>query len=79
MRDFGGPRNTDAVALESRLLEYFEPRPGRFSPRYEELAPPMSEPCWWALYRETIAGGEQHLDRAQLSHVNRTIVFRSRQ
>ena len=70
----GTPANLDvwvdqgnrAVAIESKLLEYFEPKKPKFSPAYERLAPPISDSHWWAAYTDAKQGAVQHLDRAQL-------------
>jgi hypothetical protein len=56
----------DIVAVESKLLEYLAPKKPDFSPAYDRLAPPKSDPHWWRVYEETKRGAEQHLDRAQL-------------
>jgi hypothetical protein len=56
----------DVVAVESKLLEYLTPKNPEFSPAYDRLAPPKSDPCWWRVYEEAKKGAEQHLDRAQL-------------
>ncbi len=55
-----------AVAIESKLLEYFTVTIPAFAPAYERLAPPVSEPSWWAAYVEAKEGAPRHLDRAQL-------------
>jgi hypothetical protein len=59
-------RGAGAVAIESKLLEYLEPKIAEFAPAYERLAPPESETCWWAVCDEARRGGPQLLDRAQL-------------
>ena len=59
-------RENDVVAVESKLLEYLDPKKAEFAPTYEGLAPPKSDPCWWEVYKESKEGTEAHLDRAQL-------------
>ena len=59
-------RGHDVVAVESKLLEYLTPKKPEFSPAYDRLAPPKSDPYWWRVYEEAKKGTEQHLDRAQL-------------
>jgi len=56
----------DVIAVESKLLEYLIPKKPEFSPAYDKLAPPKSDPYWWRVYEEAKKGTEQHLDRAQL-------------
>jgi len=56
----------DVVAVESKLLEYLTPKKPEFSPAYNRLAPPKSDPHWWGIYEEVKKGAEQLLDRAQL-------------
>jgi hypothetical protein len=60
-------RETDIVAIESKLLEYLLPKHPTFSEAYERLAPPRCETCWWDVYKEARQGAAtQFLDRAQL-------------
>ncbi len=59
-------RGNGVVAVESKLLEYLTPKKSEFSPAYDRLAPPKSDPYWWRIYEEAKGGTEQHLDRAQL-------------
>ena len=59
-------RENAIVAVESKLLEYLTPKTPEFSPAYEALAPPKTDPCWWGVYEEARKGTEGHLDRAQL-------------
>jgi hypothetical protein len=59
-------RENEIVAIESKMLEYFAPKEGKFALIYNKLAPPNCDPCWWKVYKETRKGQEQHLDRAQL-------------
>ena len=70
----GTPANLDvwielddgAIAIESKLLEYLQPKKPQFSPAYDRLSPPVSESSWWTVFREAKKGTAQHLDRAQL-------------
>lgn len=55
-----------AVAIESKLLEYFDSKVPQFAKAYEEMAPPVSEPSWWAAYKLAQRKAREHLDRAQL-------------
>jgi len=59
-------RDTDIVAVESKLLEYLTPKRPMFSDAYERLAPPESDPIWWDAYEKAKGGDPQYLDRAQL-------------
>lgn len=59
-------RGQDAVAVESKLLEYLTPKKPDFSKAYERLAPPKSDPIWWDVYKQAKGSKKQHLDRAQL-------------
>jgi hypothetical protein len=59
-------REQDIVAIESKLLEYLRPTAPEFSEAYDRLAPPISEPGWWAAYQCSQTCGRQLLDRAQL-------------
>lgn len=62
--DKGGCPNLDVwieredaiVAVESKLLEYLTPKTPEFSPTYEALAPPKTDPCWWGVYEEAKKG-----------------------
>jgi len=58
-------RGGENIAIESKLLEYFNLKKPVFSDAYEQLTS-LSEPYWWAIYKEAKQGAEQHLDRAQL-------------
>jgi hypothetical protein len=58
-------RGQEAVAVESKLLEYLTPKKPNFSDAYERLAPEC-DPIWWNVYEQTNRGKKQHLDRAQL-------------
>jgi hypothetical protein len=55
-----------AVAVESKLLEYFGPKPAVFAPAYDQLAPQLSDRPWWIAFQAAKGGPRQHLDRAQL-------------
>lgn len=59
-------RENDVVAVESKLLEYLDPKKAEFARAYEGLAPPKCDPCWWEVYKQANKGTEGHLDRAQL-------------
>ena len=59
-------RGTSRVGIESKLLEYFEPKAPEFAPAYRALAPPVSESWLWEAYEDCLGGAPQHLDRAQL-------------
>lgn len=59
-------RGESAVAVESKLLEYFEPKKPEFAEAYKRMAPPASEPCWWRVCDELWGSSLQHLDGAQL-------------
>jgi Restriction Endonuclease associating with ARP len=54
------------LAVESKLLEYFDQKKPEFAQAYEQCAPPWSEPCWWSIYDLAKQGTKAHLDRAQL-------------
>jgi hypothetical protein len=58
-------RGQEAVAVESKLLEYLTPKKPKFSDAFERLAPEC-DPIWWNVYEQSKGGEEQHLDRAQL-------------
>ena len=59
-----------AVAVESKLLEYFQRKKPVFASAYDALAPPRSDPGWWTVFQDAKVAGRrnvrQHLDRAQL-------------
>ena len=59
-------RGASAVAVESKFLEYFQPKRTEFAETYKCMAPPMAEPCWWTVCVECSSGAPQYLDRAQL-------------
>ncbi len=54
-------RGASAIAVESKLLEYFEPKEPEFAEAYKCMAPPASEPCWWTVCVESWNGSPQHL------------------
>jgi Restriction Endonuclease associating with ARP len=58
-------RGETAVAVESKLLEYFEPKRPEFADAYKCMEA-KSEPCWWKMYEHARVGSPQHLDCAQL-------------
>jgi hypothetical protein len=58
-------RKSSAVAIESKLLEYFEPKKPEFAEAYKTMEP-VSEPCWWSVCKNSWNGNAQHLDIAQL-------------
>ncbi len=57
-----GPR---AVAIESKLLEYFEPKKPEFAEAYKTMET-VAEQCWWSVCKNTWDGNAQYLDIAQL-------------
>ena len=59
-------RPGETIAVESKMLEYLKPKNAEFAEAYGQLAPPVSEASWWALYDDAKRGAAQHLDRAQL-------------
>jgi len=59
-------RGSSAVAVESKLLEYFEQKKPEFAEAYKSMAPPVSEPCWWSVCLESWNGAAGQLDIAQL-------------
>src|SRR5208282_70428 len=60
-------RGQEAVAVESKLLEYLTPKEAKFKAAYESLAPPESDPVWWRAFRKAKGdSAKRHLDRAQL-------------
>lgn len=59
-------RDSEAVAVESKLLEYLTLKSPTFSDVYKRLAPPECESSWWQVYEQAKQGAVQHLDRAQL-------------
>ena len=61
-----GQNGMRAVAVESKLLEYFEPKQPEFADAYEQLKPPITEAAWWSAYLEAKQAAPGFLDRAQL-------------
>lgn len=59
-------RGSDVVAVESKLLEYFTPKPAKFAAAYEAMKPPASEASWWSAYEHYRTDHRGHLDVAQL-------------
>jgi hypothetical protein len=58
-------RGSIAVAIESKLLEYFEPKRPEFAEAYKAMEA-ISEPCWWSICKNSWNGAAQQLDTAQL-------------
>ena len=58
-------RRSSAVAIESKLLEYFEPKKPQFAEAYKAMET-VAEPCWWSVCKNAWNGDAQHLDAAQL-------------
>jgi len=58
-------RGSSAVAIESKLLEYFEPKKPEFAEAYKAMET-VAEPCWWSVCKNAWNGDAQHLDTAQL-------------
>ena len=54
------------IAIESKFLEYFEPKQAEFSTSYNRAALPDAEECWWQVFDEAKLAGARHLDVAQL-------------
>lgn len=58
-------RGPSAVAIESKLLEYFEPKKPEFAEAYKTMET-VAEPCWWSVCKNAWNGDALHLDTAQL-------------
>lgn len=58
-------RESSAVAIESKLLEYLEPKKPEFAEAYRAMET-VSEPCWWAVCESAWNADPAHLDIAQL-------------
>jgi hypothetical protein len=58
-------RGGNAVAIESKLLEYFEPKKPEFADAYKAMEP-VSEACWWSVCKNAWNGEVRQLDVAQL-------------
>jgi hypothetical protein len=59
-------RERGVVAVESKLLEYFQPREAKYKESYTRTALPWAEDCWRGVLEESKASGKHHLDVAQL-------------
>ena len=59
-------REQEVIAVESKLLEYFEPKEAKFKDKYQRTALHWTEPCWWEVLEDAKAAGKRHLDVAQL-------------
>jgi hypothetical protein len=59
-------REQEVIAIESKLLEYFEPKEAKFKDSYQRTALPWAEPCWWEALEEAKTAKKRHLDVAQL-------------
>lgn len=58
-------RGSSAVAIESKLLEYFEPKKPEFAEAYKAMET-IAEPCWWSVCKNAWNGDARQLDVAQL-------------
>jgi len=56
----------EVIAIESKLLEYFEPKKAKFKDKYHRTALPWAESCWWEVFEEAVSAGKRYLDVAQL-------------
>ncbi len=59
-------RNSDFIAVESKLLEYFSAKEAKFKPAYTEKNLSLAEPCWIDVMKKSRELGRQNLDVAQL-------------
>lgn len=59
-------RGDEAIAIESKFLEYFSPKEAKFSSSYRRSALPWAEEAWWAVLEDARAAGRRNLDLAQL-------------
>lgn len=59
-------RGSSAVGVESKLLEYLEPKRPEFADAYKCMAPPVADPCWWSVCTDSWNGHARQLDIAQL-------------
>jgi len=57
---------TEVVAIESKFLEYFNPKQAEFTDRYTPSALPWAEDCWWGVLEDAPKAGKRNLDVAQL-------------
>ena len=56
---------TEVVAIESKLLEYFTPKEAKYSSSYQRESLD-SEDCWWEVLEASKAAGKRILDVGQL-------------
>jgi hypothetical protein len=60
-------RESELIAIESKLTEHVSKTKPKLSASYDNLAPPeLAEPCWWDVYQQANAIKSQYLDIAQL-------------
>jgi hypothetical protein len=59
-------RGSEAVAVESKFLEYLIPKRADFSASYNRAALPWAEDCWWQVLENSKKARKRHLDVAQL-------------
>jgi hypothetical protein len=64
--DLVAESDTDVVAVESKLLEYFSPKKPSFSKSYRKGRLPQAEDKWLALMESLRGSAPKHLDVAQL-------------
>lgn len=57
--------DTNVVAVESKLLEYFTPKVAKYSKSYTRQRV-NAEDCWWSVLEDSKNRKEQHLDVGQL-------------
>lgn len=57
----------EAIAVESKFLEYFTSKKAKFSPSYTRATLPWAEDCWWQVVDNAKQIGKCHLDAAQLA------------
>jgi hypothetical protein len=60
-------REDEAIAVESKFLEYFMPKKAEFSPSYKRKALPWVEGSWWRVVENAMQAGKRYLDVAQLA------------
>ena len=78
-------REQEVIAIESKLLEYFQPKKAKFKDKYQRTALPQRDECWWEVLEEAKTAGKRHLDVAQLvkhyfgisNHVRKNVVGRA--
>lgn len=56
-----------AVAIESKFLEYFDPKTAKFAASYNRTALPDADACWWKIFDKAKLAGPRLLDVAQLT------------